>query len=162
MMGSIWIFFETTLSSLPVYIRLSPWFHLPNLTLDWFFSFDKLSSIMCCVVLIVSFFVHLFSHYYLRNDPHQIRFFAYLSIFTFFMLFLVTSGSFFQMIVGWEGVGLTSFLLINFWFTRLEANKAALKAVAMNRIGDCGLIFALLILYSFFGIESVFLIRDVL
>lgn len=156
MLGSLAILFETVVSNLPTFITLDVWFTLPNSKIEWIFSFDRLSSIMCSVVLVVSFFVHLFSHYYLRNDPHQIRFFSYLSIFTFFMLFLVTSGTFLQLILGWEGVGLTSFLLINFWFTRIEANKASLKAVLINRVGDCGLIFSILLIYSFFAVESLF------
>lgn len=162
MVGSLFILFETTLSNLPTFIPVDVWFTLPNVKINWIFSFDKLASVMCAVVLVVSFFVHLFSYYYLKEDPHQIRFFCYLSIFTFFMLFLVTSGTLIQMVVGWEGVGLTSFLLINFWFTRIEANKAALKAVWINRIGDCGVIFAVLIVYSFFTMETVFCLRDVL
>lgn len=78
------------------------------------------------------------------------------------MLFLVTSGTLVQMVVGWEGVGLTSFLLINFWFTRIEANKASLKAVWINRVGDCGFLFALLMIYSFWTLETIFLLGDVL
>lgn len=156
MLGSLFLLFETVISNLPTFIKCNVWLTLPNGKIEWVFSFDRLSSIMCTVVLLVSFFVHLFSYYYLKNDPHQIRFFSYLSIFTFFMLFLVTSGTFLQLIVGWEGVGLTSFLLINFWFTRIEANKASLKAVVINRVGDCGLIFTVLLIYSFYAVESLF------
>src|SRR5690606_35669633 len=87
---------------------------------------------------------------YMSHDPHLPRFMSYLSLFTFFMLILVTANNFLQMFVGWEGVGLCSYLLINFWFTRIQANKAAIKAMLMNRIGDFALAFAIfLILYIF-------------
>jgi NADH-ubiquinone oxidoreductase chain 5 len=78
---------------------------------------------------------------YMSHDPHKSRFFSYLSLFTFFMLLLISADNFFQLFLGWEGVGLCSYLLINFWFTRIQANKAAIKAMIINRIGDFFLIF---------------------
>jgi len=91
---------------------------------------------MLIIVTGISSFVHLYSLGYMSHDPHLSRFISYLSLFTFFMLVLVTSDNFVQLFIGWEGVGLCSFLLINFWYTRLLANKAALKAMIMNRIAD--------------------------
>jgi NADH:ubiquinone oxidoreductase subunit 5 (subunit L)/multisubunit Na+/H+ antiporter MnhA subunit len=86
----------------------------------------------------------------MANDPHLTRFMSYLSLFTFFMLVLVTSDNFVQMFFGWEGVGLCSYLLINFWFTRIQANKAAIKAMILNRVGDLGLILGILLIFSTF------------
>ena len=94
---------------------------------------------MLVTVTYVSAVVHLYSAGYMSHDPHIQRFMSYLSLFTFFMLILVTADNFVQMFIGWEGVGLASFLLINFWTTRLQANKAAMKALIVNRIGDFGL-----------------------
>ena len=102
---------------------------------------------MCCVVTFVSSIVHLYSTEYMAHDPHLPRFMSYLSLFTFFMLILVTADNFIQMFVGWEGVGLCSYLLINFWFTRIQANKAAIKAMVLNRIGDFGLVIGILIIF---------------
>jgi NADH-ubiquinone oxidoreductase chain 5 len=98
---------------------------------------------MLVVVCGISSLVHLYSTEYMAADPHQSRFMSYLSLFTFFMLLLVTGDNFAQMFLGWEGVGLASYLLINFWFTRLQANKSAIKAMVMNRIGDFGLALGL-------------------
>jgi len=109
----------------------------------WDFILDPLSVIMLLVVTSVSTLVHIYSIEYMRNDPHVGRFMSYLSLFTFFMLILVTSGNFISLFLGWEGVGLSSYLLINFWFTRLAANKAAMKAIIVNRIGDFGLSLAM-------------------
>jgi len=109
--------------------------------------FDSLTVTMCCVVTFISFLVHLYSTEYMSHDPHLSRFMSYLSLFTFFMLILVTADNFIQMFVGWEGVGLCSYLLINFWFTRIQANKAAIKAMILNRIGDFSLIIGMLLIF---------------
>ena len=105
---------------------------------------------MLVVVSTISFFVHVYSVSYMDHDPYLQRFLAYLSLFTFFMLVLVTADNFLQMFVGWEGVGLASYLLISFWFTRLAANKSAIKAMVVNRIGDIGVVLALLIIFDSF------------
>lgn len=97
---------------------------------------------MLCVVSTVSFLVHCYSTQYMASDQSIVRFFTYLSLFTICMYILVLSNNIFGLFVGWEGVGLCSYLLINFWFTRLQANKAALKAMVVNRIGDVSLILA--------------------
>jgi NADH-quinone oxidoreductase subunit L len=112
------------------------WIDSQLLTINWSFNFDQLAVVMFVVVTCVSSFVHLYSIEYMAGDPHQTRFMSYLSLFTFFMLFLVSAGNYLQLFLGWEGVGLASYLLINFWFTRLQANKSALKAVFVNRFGD--------------------------
>merc|ERR1712024_299630 len=109
--------------------------------------FDSLTVTMCCVVTFVSTLVHLYSVEYMSNDPHLPRFMSYLSLFTFFMLILVTADNYIQLFVGWEGVGLCSYLLINFWFTRIQANKAAIKAMVLNRIGDFGLVIGIFIIF---------------
>lgn len=102
---------------------------------------------MLFVVSLVSTIVHLYSIDYMSHDPHLPRFMSYLSLFSFFMLILVSADNFIQLFLGWEGVGLASYLLINFWFTRLEASKAAIKAIVMNRIGDFGLCLGIIIIF---------------
>ncbi len=110
--------------------------------------FDSLTVFMCVVVTFISFLVHLYSIEYMSHDPHLSRFMSYLSLFTFFMLILVTADNFPQMFVGWEGVGLSSYLLINFWFTRIQANKAAIKAMMINRIGDFCLLIGMFLIFT--------------
>jgi NADH-ubiquinone oxidoreductase chain 5 len=146
-------FYEVALSNSPVYIKLMPWIDSELFNVDWGFLFDTLTVVMCVVVTFISSLVHLYSTEYMAHDPHLPRFMSYLSLFTFFMLILVTADNFVQMFVGWEGVGLCSFLLINFWFTRIQANKAAIKAMIVNRVGDFGL--ALGILTIFVKFQSV-------
>ena len=144
---SLFAFFEVALANCCVYIKLAPWINSELLNVDWGFMFDALTVVMCCVVTFVSSIVHLYSTEYMAYDPHLSRFMSYLSLFTFFMLILVTADNFIQMFVGWEGVGLCSYLLINFWFTRIQANKAAIKAMILNRIGDFGLVIGILIIF---------------
>lgn len=129
------VVFENT-----IIINLGHWINLSIFKLDWVFIFDPLSIVMCSVVLLISFWVHVFSINYMGEDPHVPRFFSYLTLFTFFMLLLVVSENLVLFYFGWEGIGLTSFLLINFWTTRIAANKAALKAIIVNRFGDLGLL----------------------
>jgi NADH:ubiquinone oxidoreductase subunit 5 (subunit L)/multisubunit Na+/H+ antiporter MnhA subunit len=112
--------------------------------------FDSITSVMLVLVIFVSFLVHLYSMDYMSGDPHIVRFLGYLSLFTFFMLVLITSGTFVQLFLGWEGVGLSSYLLINFWYTRIQANKSAMKAIIVNRFGDFGIYFALLVMFFYF------------
>jgi NADH-ubiquinone oxidoreductase chain 5 len=140
-------FYEVALIGSPVYIKLMPWMNSELLNVDWGFLFDSLTVTMCCIVTFVSSLVHLYSTEYMSHDPHLPRFMSYLSLFTFFMLILVTADNYVQMFVGWEGVGLCSYLLINFWFTRIQANKAAIKAMVLNRIGDFGLVLGILIIF---------------
>merc|ERR1712093_338997 len=118
---------------------------------SWGFMFDSLTVVMLVVVTCVSTLVHLYSTEYMGGDPHLPRFMSYLSLFTFFMLILVTADNFVQLFVGWEGVGLCSYLLINFWFARLQANKAAIQAMLVNRIGDLGLALGTVAIFAAFG-----------
>lgn len=148
---SLLAFYEVGLSESPCFIKLLPWFKSEYLIADWGFQFDSLTVIMLIVVTFISCLVHLYSTEYMSHDPHLPRFMSYLSVFTFFMLILVTSDNFIQLFVGWEGVGLCSYLLINFWFTRIQANKAAIKAMLVNRVGDFGLALGIFIIYITFN-----------
>jgi NADH-ubiquinone oxidoreductase chain 5 len=135
-----------------VYVfNLTKWIYVDSLQVDWSFFFDSLTSVMLVIVTFISSLVHLYSTEYMENDPHLPRFMSYLSLFTFFMLILVTANNFLQMFVGWEGVGVSSYLLINFWFTRIQANKAAIKAMLVNRIGDFALLIAIFTIYFVFN-----------
>ena len=147
---SFFALYEIALLECFVYIKLISWIDSELLNVDWGFLFDTLTVLMCCVVTFISTLVHLYSIEYMASDPHLARFMCYLSLFTFFMLILVTADNFVQMFVGWEGVGLCSYLLINFWFTRIQANKAAIKAMVMNRIGDFGLVLGILLIFVSF------------
>jgi NADH-ubiquinone oxidoreductase chain 5 len=144
---SIFLFYEVSINNCFVYVKFSNWIDSAFLNVNWGFMFDSLTVVMCFVINFISFLVHLYSIEYMGHDPHVSRFMSYLSLFTFFMLILVTADNFLQMFVGWEGVGLCSFLLINFWYTRIQANKAAIKAMIINRIGDFGLLIGILIIY---------------
>jgi NADH-ubiquinone oxidoreductase chain 5 len=147
---SLTIFYEVSLIGCFTYIKLSTWISSEVLNVDWGFLFDSLSVLMCSVVTFISFLVHLYSIEYMSHDPHLPRFMSYLSLFTFFMLILVTADNFIQMFVGWEGVGLCSYLLINFWFNRIQANKAGIKAMVMNRIGDFSLLIGILLIFVYY------------
>jgi len=147
---SFFAFYEVGFSESPCYIKLLTWFNSEYLCANWGFQFDSLTVVMLIVVTFISTLVHLYSTEYMSHDPHLPRFMSYLSLFTFFMLILVTADNFIQLFVGWEGVGLCSYLLINFWFTRIQANKAAIKAMIVNRIGDFGLALGIFTIYITF------------
>jgi len=132
-------------------ITLGNWIFIEALQIDWCFYFDSLTCIMLIVVTFISTLVHLYSTEYMEQDPHLPRFMSYLSLFTFFMLILITANNFLQMFVGWEGVGLSSYLLINFWFTRIQANKSAIKAMLVNRVGDFFILLAIFSIYYVFN-----------
>lgn len=144
---SIFAFYEVAIIGCFTYIKLMNWISSELLNIAWGFMFDTLTVVMCVVVTFVSSLVHLYSTEYMSHDPHLPRFMSYLSLFTFFMLILVTADNFIQMFVGWEGVGLCSYLLINFWFTRIQANKAAIKAMIVNRIGDFCLLIGIMLIF---------------
>ncbi len=133
------------------HLNLKDWIYADTIKVDWSFCFDSLTCVMLVVVTFISSLVHLYSTEYMENDPHLPRFMSYLSLFTFFMLILVTANNFLQMFVGWEGVGVSSYLLINFWFTRIQANKAAVKAMLVNRIGDFFLLLGMFTIYVVFN-----------
>lgn len=147
---SYFIFYEVCYCDCPCYITLSPWIIAGSFKLYWDFVFDSLTVIMLVVVLTISTVVHIYSISYMSHDPHINRFMSYLSLFTFFMIILVTANNYIQMFVGWEGVGLCSYLLINFWYTRIQANKAAIKAMLVNRVGDINIIFAIVTIFFVF------------
>jgi len=143
-------FYEVSLSQSPCYLKIVSWVDMGLFNFSWGLMFDSLTVIMLVVVTTVSTIVHIYSVGYMETDPHIPRFISYLSLFTFFMLILVTADNFIQMFVGWEGVGLCSYLLINFWHTRLQANKSAIKAVIVNRVGDFGLVLGMLGIFYVF------------
>lgn len=147
---SIIAFYEVGLSGSTCFVKFTPWFWSEMFDSSWGFYFDTLTVVMLIVITSVSTLVHVYSISYMSEDPHLPRFMSYLSIFTFFMLTLVTADNFVQMFFGWEGVGLASYLLINFWFTRLQASKSSIKAMLMNRIGDFGLALGIMTLFANF------------
>ena len=117
----------------------------------WSLRLDTLSGVMILVVTIVSSMVHVYSIGYMADDPSIPRFMAYLSLFTFAMLALVTANDFVQLFFGWEGVGLMSYLLIGFWYDRPSANAAAIKAFLVNRVGDFGFALGIFAVFVIFG-----------
>ena len=121
------------------------WLVINGLSVEWVFCFDSASIIMFIVVNCISCVVHLFSSGYMSTDPHIVRFMSYISFFTVFMLVLVTGDTFLQLFLGWEGVGLCSYLLISFWYTRIDAVNSGVKALSVNRSSDflflCALLF---------------------
>jgi NADH-quinone oxidoreductase subunit L len=132
-------------------VELMQWIHAGSLNVSWTLRIDTLTAVMLVVVNSVSFLVHLYSIGYMNEDPHRPRFFAYLSLFTFAMLMLVTANDLLQMFFGWEGVGLASYLLIGFWFKKPSANAAAMKAFVVNRVGDFGFALGIFGLYKLTG-----------
>jgi NADH-quinone oxidoreductase subunit L len=140
-------------------IQVAQWMTSGDLVVDWAFRIDTLTVVMLIVVTTVSALVHLYSIGYMHEDPHRPRFFAYLSLFTFAMLMLVTADNLVQMFFGWEGVGLASYLLIGFWYEKASANAAAIKAFVVNRVGDFGFalgIFLVFVLFNTVAFEGIF------
>ena len=131
-------------------VLLFNWLNSGSLNSKWFINVDFLSFVMVFIVNLVSTFVQIYSVYYMKNDASINRFFCYLNLFSFFMLLLVTSGNLLQLFVGWEGVGLCSYLLIGFWYVKNSASNAALKAFIINRIGDTFFIIGIIFIYLIF------------
>lgn len=151
---SIISFLEVGINNISVYIKLFTWIDSESLNVSWGFVFDSLTVSMLIPVLIVSSLVHIYSIGYMSHDPHNQRFFSYLSLFTFMMIILVTSNNYLLMFVGWEGVGVCSYLLVSFWFTRIAANQSSISAFLTNRVGDCFLTIGMFaILWSFGNID---------
>ena len=142
-------------SATPVVVPVLTWIQSGTLTVDWALRVDALTAVMLVVVTSVSSLVHLYSWGYMAEDPSQPRFFAYLSLFSFAMLMLVTADSLVQMFFGWEGVGLASYLLIGFWYHKPSANAAALKAFVVNRVGDFGFSLGIFGTFLVFGTVSI-------
>lgn len=130
-------FIETGFNNIPVSISLFRWVDSEWYSVDWGMEFDSLTVSMLIPVLIISSLVHIYSISYMSSDPHNQRFFSYLSLFTFMMIILVTANNYLLMFVGWEGVGVCSYLLVGFWFTRIAANQSSMSAFLTNRVGDC-------------------------
>ncbi|RCL03886.1 MAG: NADH-quinone oxidoreductase subunit L [Candidatus Tokpelaia sp. JSC161] len=137
-----------------LHFPLLHWVSVKNLNFDWEFRIDTLTLVMLVVVNSVSALVHIYSVGYMHHDPDRPRFFSYLSLFTFMMQLLVTSDNCLQMFVGWEGVGLVSYLLIGFWYQRSSANIAAMKAFLVNRISDFCFLIGIFCIFSLFGTFS--------
>jgi hypothetical protein len=143
---SIILFVEVAINNIPVSIHLCRWLESEWFDIGWYFQFDSLTSSMLIPVLIISSLVHIYSIEYMSSDPHNQRFFSYLSLFTFMMIILVTANNYLLMFVGWEGVGICSYLLVNFWFTRIAANQSSISAFLTNRVGDCFLTIGMFII----------------
>lgn len=144
-------FFEVGLNNILVNMEVCRWIDSESLNVLWAFNFDSLTVSMLLPVLVVSSLVHLYSIGYMSEDPHNQRFFSYLSLFTFMMLILVTANNYLVMFVGWEGVGVCSYLLVCFWFTRVAANQSAISAFLTNRVGDCFLTIGMFVMMWSFG-----------
>jgi NADH-quinone oxidoreductase subunit L len=138
-------------SSLPLLENLAPWIRAGDFQVDFAFYLDQLSLVMLLVVTGVGFLIHIYSVGYMREESGFYRFFAYLNLFMFFMLTLVLASNYLLMFIGWEGVGLASYLLIGFWFTKDSAASAGKKAFIVNRIGDFGFLIALFLMIKHFG-----------
>ncbi|MGA0600705.1 NADH-quinone oxidoreductase subunit L [Caulobacter sp. KR2-114] len=135
----------------PFTVELAPFIDVGKFRSAWSVRVDTLSAVMLIVVTTVSFLVHVYSWAYMEEDPHKPRFFAYLSLFTFAMLALVTAADFMQLFFGWEGVGLASYLLIGFWYHKPTANAASIKAFVVNRVGDFGFALGIMTVFWSFG-----------
>ena len=156
---SIIAFFDVALGGNPVTVDLFTWISSGSMEASWALKFDTLTAVMLIVVTGVSTMVHVYSIGYMSHDASKPRFMAYLSLFTFAMLMLVTADNLVQMFFGWEGVGLASYLLIGFWFKKPSANAAAMKAFIVNRVGDFGFalgIFGTYLLFDTVVLDDIF------
>jgi NADH-quinone oxidoreductase subunit L len=148
---SLVIFYQIGIQGQTRTVELFTWIESGSFVANWAFKFDALSATMLCVVTIVSSMVHIYSIGYMSEDKSIPRFMSYLSLFTFFMLMLVTADNFIQMFFGWEGVGLASYLLIGFWYDKDSANEASIKAFLVNRVGDFGFALGIFGVFMMFG-----------
>ena len=148
---SIYVFYHVMVDGFQENIVIATWINSGELNVNWSMNIDPLSAVMLVVVTSVSALVHIYSIGYMSHDPHKPRFMAYLSLFTFAMLMLVTSDNFIQLFFGWEGVGLCSYFLIGFWFKKESANAAAIKAFVVNRVGDFGFALGIFLVFYLFG-----------
>jgi len=148
---SIVLFYQVIVNGYENNVVVATWINSGTLDVNWSIKVDALSSIMLVVVTLVSALVHIYSIGYMSHDPHKPRFMAYLSLFTFSMLTLVTADNFLQLFFGWEGVGLCSYFLIGFWFKKETANAAAIKAFVVNRVGDFGFALGIFLIFYLFG-----------
>ncbi len=149
--STLYLLYTSIKTNTTTFISLGEWIHINSFILNWNFYGNNLTLMLSCIVTIVSTLVHIYSYEYMKADPHQPKFFSYLSLFTFFMLILLTGDNFIILFVGWEGVGICSYLLINFWTARIQANKSAIKAIIINRIGDFGLTMGIVLCFKVFN-----------
>ncbi|MFM8270372.1 MAG: NADH-quinone oxidoreductase subunit L [Pseudomonadota bacterium] len=143
------LFFEVAFGD-PVQVSW-PWIQIGNLNIEWSFRFDRLTSVMALVISGVGTLIHLYSVGYMSHEKGSYRYFSYLNLFVFLMLVLVSAGNLPALFVGWEGVGLCSYLLIGYWFEDPEKAKAGMKAFLVNRVGDAGFLIGMFICYQLFG-----------
>ncbi len=148
---SLLVFYNVIFNDYTNNYIISKWIYSGSLEVNWAIKVDALSSVMFVVVSLISSLVHIYSIGYMSHDPHKPRFMAYLSLFTFAMLTLVSADNFLQLFFGWEGVGVCSYFLIGFWFKRESANSAAIKAFLVNRVGDFGLALGIFLIFYVFG-----------
>src|SRR5204863_1122476 len=148
---ALWIAAQFSTLTLSYQQTLAPWLKSGGFTVDFSFALDQLSLVMLLVVSGVGFLIHIYSVGYMWEESGFYRFFSYLNLFLFFMLTLILAGNYLLMFVGWEGVGLASYLLIGFWFTKDSAASAGKKAFIVNRIGDFGFLIALFLIIQHFG-----------
>ena len=148
---SLILFYNVVVNHYESNVVISTWISSGSLDVNWSIKVDALSSVMLVVVTLISSLVHIYSIGYMSDDPHKPRFMAYLSLFTFAMLTLVTSDNFLQLFFGWEGVGLCSYFLIGFWFKKDSANAAAIKAFVVNRVGDFAFALGIFLIFYLFG-----------
>ncbi len=149
--ASLFLFKDVAMASNPRVLEIFTWISSGDLNVSWALRFDQIAVVMVFVVNIVSAVVHIYSVGYMSHDPAKAKFMAYLSLFTFAMLMLVTADNLVQLFFGWEGVGVASYLLIGFWNHKESANSAAIKAFVMNRIGDFGLALGIMVIFFAFG-----------
>ncbi len=145
------VFYDVIFNQYEENITIATWINSGSLDVNWSMKIDALSAVMLVVVTFISALVHIYSIGYMSHDPHKPRFMAYLSLFTFAMLMLVTADNFIQLFFGWEGVGLCSYFLIGFWFKKETANAAAIKAFVVNRVGDFGFALGIFLIFYLFG-----------
>jgi len=148
---SIFIFYEVLIHNYYSNKLIFNWISSGDFQVNWSIKIDSLTSVMLVVVGLISSIIHFYSIGYMKHDPHKPRFMAYLSLFTFAMLTLVTADNFLQLFFGWEGVGLCSYLLIGFWYKKPSANAAAIKAFLVNRVGDFGFAIGIFLIFFFYG-----------
>ncbi|MDA9646399.1 NADH-quinone oxidoreductase subunit L [Candidatus Pelagibacter sp.] len=148
---SLILFYEVIVNNYESNVVIATWINSGTINVNWSIKVDALSSVMLVVITLVSSLVHIYSIGYMSHDPHKPRFMAYLSLFTFAMLTLVTSDNFLQLFFGWEGVGLCSYFLIGFWYKKDSANIAAIKAFVVNRVGDFGFALGIFLIFYLFG-----------
>ena len=148
---SIIVFYNGAVNNIYGNYKIFEWINSGKFIVNWSINVDPLSSVMLVVVTLISSLVHIYSIGYMKNDPHKPRFMSYLSLFTFAMLTLIVSDNFLQLFFGWEGVGLSSYLLIGYWYKKNSANNAAIKAFLVNRVGDFGLAIGIFLIFFHLG-----------